>query len=191
MKAALLAFFITTFLNSWSQQNNLSAGAGLLFQNIKSKLTNAEKESVFKLTGFLLSSDKKQFIADKDGAEFPFSAFIYPADLNKDGKEEIFILFGNTYTSGSTGSSIIAFTKNTANQYIVQLGFPGTLPDVVTTPTTGYPDLIIGGPGFEYPVWKWKAGKYEFSKNIKEAELRKLKTENIESLSRKYMDQIK
>lgn len=154
-------------------------------------MTNAEKESIFKQTGFLLSADKKQFIGDKDGADFPFSAFVYPTDLNKDGKEEIFILFGNTYTSGNTGSSIVAFTKNATNQYIMQLGFPGTLPDVITTSASGYPDLIIGGPGFEYPVWKWKAGKYEFSRRIKEADLKKVKTENIESMSRKYTGQIK
>lgn len=191
MKRITLAFTILSNIHGWSQQNNLSAGANLLFQNIKCQLTNVEKESIFKQSGFLLSKDKKQFIADKDGADFPFEAFVYPTDLNKDGKEEIFILFGNTYTSGSTGSSIVAFIKNPSNQYSMQLGFPGTLPDAIISPTNAYPDLIIGGPGFEFPVWKWETGQYVFRKKIKEAELNKIKTENIESISKKYVAQIK
>lgn len=178
-------------MHSWSQQNNLSDGAKLLFQNIKSKLSNAEKENIFKQTGFLLSADKKQFISDKDAGDFPFAAFVYPTDLNKDGKEEIFILFGNTYTSGNTGSSVMVFIKNTSNQYKMNLGFPSTLPDVVIGSSTGYPDLVIGGPGFEFPIWKWKNGEYAFSRSVKEKDLTKLKTENIETISKKYTDQIK
>ena len=116
--------------------------------------------------------------------------FILPI-LNKDGKEEIFILFGNTYTSGNTGSSIMVFIKNTSNQYKMNLGFPSTLPDAITSSSTAYPDLVIGGPGFEFPIWKWKAGEYVFSKSIKEKDLEKLKTESIETISKKYTDQIK
>ena len=191
MKNFTLAIVLLFCLRSWSQQNNLSEGARLLFQNTKSKLSNAEKENIFKQTSFLLSTDKKQFISDKDAVDYPFDAFVYPTDLNKDGNEEIFILFGNTYTSGNTGSTITAFIKNSAKQYKVQLGFPGTLPDAIIGSSTAYPDLIIGGPGFKFPVWKWKAGQYAFSKSIREADLAKIKTENIESLSKKYVDKIK
>jgi hypothetical protein len=191
MKFAFLVLSIFYCISSLSQSPNLSAGTQLLFQKIKSKLTNAEKENIFKQAGFLISADKKQFISDKDAADFPFAAFVYPTDLNKDGKEEIFILFGNTYTSGNTGSSIVAFIKNAANQYVMQLGFPGTLPDVVITSVAGYPDLIIGGPGFEYPLWRWKGGQYSFGKSVREADLNKIKTENIESISRKYTEQLK
>lgn len=191
MKKALLPAFIMVSMASLAQETTLSAGARLLFQNIKSKLTNPEKESIFKLTSFLLSTDKQQFISDKDAADYPFAAFVYPTDLNKDGKEEIFILFGNSFTSGHTGSSIIAFIKNGAGKYTRQLGFPGTLPDVIVTTAAGYPDLIIGGPGFEFPVWKWKTGAYAYNRQIKERDMAKLKTESIESLSRKYTAQIK
>ena len=191
MKRIILAILILSSLRSWSQQSNLSEGAKLLFQKIKSKLSNAEKENIFKQTGFLLSADKKQFISDKEATDFPFAAFVYPTDMNKDGKEEIFILFGNTYTSGNTGSSITVFIKNTSNQYKMNLGFPSTLPDAITSSSTAYPDLVIGGPGFEFPIWKWKAGEYVFSKSIKEKDLGKLKTESIETISKKYTDQIK
>lgn len=191
MKRITLAALLLSSLVLRSQQNNLSAGASLLFQNTKSKLTNNEKENIFKQSGFLLSADKKQFIADKDGADYPFDAFIYPTDLNKDGKEEVFILFGNTYTSGNTGSSIMVFIKNSNNQYSMQLGFPGTLPDVVTNASATYPDLVIGGPAFDFPIWKWKVNEYVFSKKISEKDLQKLKTESIESLSKKYIAAIK
>jgi hypothetical protein len=191
MKHTLLAAFVVCCLNAQSQENNLSAGATLLFQNTKTRLTNTEKENIFKQSGFLLSADKKQFIADKDAGDFPFAAFVYPTDLNKDGKEEIFILYGNGFTSGHTGSSIVGFIKNSAGVYTQHFGFPGTLPDAITTTATGYPDLVIGGPGFEFPVWKWKAGTYAFSRNIKDADLQKTKKESIESISKKYTDSIK
>lgn len=191
MKRITLAVLILFSLPSWSQQNNLSEGAKLLFQNVKSKLSNADKENIFKQTGFLLSADKKQFIADKDGTDFPFAVSVYPTDMNKDGKEEIFIFFGNTYTSGNTGSSISVFIKNAANQYKMNLGFPSTLPDAIIGSSTTYPDLVIGGPGFEFPIWKWKTGEYVFSRNVSEKNLAKLKTESIESISKKYVSQIK
>jgi hypothetical protein len=59
MKSAFLTLFIFYCINSLSQSPGLSVGTQLLFQKTKCKLTNAEKENIFKQSGFLISADKK------------------------------------------------------------------------------------------------------------------------------------
>lgn len=168
-------------------QTNLTEGASLLFKNTKSTLTPAEKNKLFIDLHFLLSKDRKQFIAEgDDGKEFPFDVRVMPTDLNKDGKEEIFITYGNSFTSGNTGSSVIVFIKNAAGKYEMNLGFPGMTPDALTTAGSNYPELLIGGPGMEFPVWKWNGSAYVYARKVKDSDYEKLKKTNIEELSKTY-----
>jgi hypothetical protein len=173
------------------QPMTLSPGAALLFKNVKTKLNDGIKNTIFGKTGFKLSKDAKQFITDDASADYPFDASVYTTDLNKDGKEEVFILFGNSFTSGMTGSSIIVFITDKNGIYQMNLGFPGTLPDALSTANLGYPDLLIGGPGFEFPVWRWNGKAYDFSKQVKEKDLKNLKSTNIEGVSKAYAASIK
>lgn len=173
-------------------QQSSNAVATLLFKNVKTKLTASEKNQIATSLGFILSGDKDQpFASDKDSKDFPFGTMVYPTDMNKDDKEEIFVSFGNTYTSGNTGSSIALFIKDAKGVYTSQLGFPGTVPDILATANQGYPDLLIGGPGFEYPVWRWNGKSYAFSKNVKDADYGKLKKQSLEDLSKAYQQTIK
>lgn len=176
---------------SFAQSVSLTPGAALMFKNVKSQLTPAEKNNVVKQLGFLLSKDKMQFIADAEAADYPFDAFVYPTDLNKDGKEEVFIAYGNSYTSGATGQSIVLFIKDASGKYQTQLGFPGTVPDALPAAANKYPDLVIGGPGFEFPVWRWNGKEYASFRTIEEKELLKAKTTNIEEASRAYTATLK
>ncbi|MEP6594430.1 MAG: hypothetical protein ABJA71_00725 [Ginsengibacter sp.] len=168
------------------QSTALSKGTALLFKNVKTKLSDETKNTIFDNLGFKLSKDAKQFISDDASAEYPFDALVYTTDLNKDSKEEVFILFGNTFTSGMTGSSIIVFIVDKNGTYKMNMGFPGTLPDVLSTANLGYPDLLIGGPGFEFPVWRWNGKVYNFFKQVKEKELKNLKSMSIEDVSKAY-----
>ncbi|MGV3528651.1 MAG: hypothetical protein ACO1OO_07145 [Flavisolibacter sp.] len=167
-------------------QTHASNGTGLLFQNIKTKLSPAEKSDIYNQLGFLLAEDGKRFIADEDAAEFPFDAMVYPTDMNGDGKEEVFVVFGNGFTSGATGSTVILFIKDKNGKYQSNLGFPGTLPDAFAAPAGRYPDLLIGGPGFEYPVWSFKNGEYVYSRKVKDAAMKTMKLTSVETLSKKY-----
>ena len=73
----------------------------------------------------------------------------------------------------------------------MNLGFPGTLPDALSTTNLGYPDLLIGGPGFEFPVWRWNGKVYDFFKQVKEKDLKNLKSTSIEDVSKAYAASIK
>jgi hypothetical protein len=172
-------------------QTNTSEGAKFLFSNVKSSLTAVEKNQIYQNLGFRLSKDKKQFVsAEDEGSEFPFSAQVYPADLNKDGREEVFVVFGNSYTSGQAGSSVVLYIRKPTGSYATNLGFPGTAPDLMPTSYKGYPDLFIGGPGFEFPIWRWNGKEYAYLKKIKEQELQKIKVKSIDEISNTYQKSI-
>ena len=170
---------------------SLSPVASSLFQNVKSKLNIEEKNFIAKNLGFILSGKKElPFALDKDSKDYPFGATVMPTDMNKDGKEEIFITYGNSYTSGNAGSSVVLFIKNSSAVYEMNLGFPGMTPDVLTTVSKGYPDILVGGPGFEYPVLRWNGKGYDNYKSIKDSEYEKLKKTSADELSKQYQGTI-
>ena len=187
----VIIFFVLCIPVILSAQS-LTEGATLLFKNSKSNLSTAEKNKLFIDLQFRLSKDRNQFVADGDvNKEFPFDAQVMPTDFNKDGKEEVFIVYGNSYTSGGAGSSVVVFIKNAAGKYESQLGFPATTPDVLASANKGYPELLIGGPGIEYPVWKWNGTSYVLARKVKDSEYEKLKKTSLEEVSKAYQATIK
>lgn len=195
MKQQLLlcAFFLLYASSIFGQGNAaLKPVADLLFRNVKTKLTTPEKNSIATQLAFVLSGNKNlPFALDKDSKDYPFAALVLPTDMNKDGKEEIFISFGNSYTSGNAGSSIIIYIKNAVGVYAPQLGFPGMSPDVLTTSNLGYPDLLVGGPGFEFPVFRWNGKTYNNHRVVKDKDYETLKKTNLEEYSKAYQESIK
>jgi hypothetical protein len=166
--------------------------ADLLFRNVKTKLTGPEKNSIATQLAFVLSGNKDlKFALDKDSKDYPFAALVMPTDMNKDGKEEIFISFGNGYTSGNAGSSITVYIKNASGVYAPHLGFPGMAPDVLTTSNLGYPDLLVGGPGFDFPVFRWNGKAYNNHRTVKDKDYEKLKKTGLEAYSKTYQETIK
>ena len=192
MFTSLACTVFCSILVSAQTTNKLSPLAAELFKSMKTTTTIDEKNFIAKQVGFVLSGNKEQpFAQDKDSKEYPFTATVLPTDLNKDGKEEVFISFGNTYTSGNTGSSIVLFIKNTKNIYEMNLGFPGMTPDVLTTINKSYPDLVVGGPGFEFPVFRWNGKIYDNYKTISDSVYGKTKMTSAEALSKEYQKTLK
>ncbi len=146
---------------------SLPPGPALLFKSIKSKLTDAEKVAIFQKMGFRLAPDKQGF-ADESCDDRPYSAQVFIDDLNRDGTDEVQIIWGNLCTSGNTGSSTAVFIKNKAGVYQKNLDFPAAGYSELKTKNLGFPDLLIGGPGFEHPVWRWDGKKYQFFRRQRE-----------------------
>ena len=134
-------------------------GYEILFKGTASKLSQKEKQQIFKKLGFQLSKDKKFIVEDTCGADV--SPSIEIVDLNGDGVEEVFVNWGNTCTSGMAGQSITLFVKDRSGQFIENLGFPGSY-EKLATRNKGFPDLLISGPGFCHGVWQWSGAKYEY-----------------------------
>lgn len=182
----IIVLFLLSLGGSAQPRWDLSSGAQLLFKGVSCKATHEEKNRIFQLTGFRLSKDKKQFILDDLSADFPFDAQVLPVDLNKDGKEELFVVFGNLYTSGNTGSSVLLFIKDARGMYQSNLGFPGLVPDVLPTINKGFPDLVITGPGLEYPVYRWDGKQYILYQRISDEAYVKTRKTSVETVSKVY-----
>ena len=73
----------------------------------------------------------------------------------------------------------------------MNFGFPGMAPDVLTTASKGYPDLVIGGPGFEFPVFRWNGKVYDNYKTISDAVYGKTKMTSVGDISRQYQQTVK
>jgi hypothetical protein len=134
-------------------------GYDMLFKGTTSKLSKEEKKQIFKKLGFRLSKDKK-FIVDSTCGE-DVSPSVEIIDLNGDGVEEVFVSWGNTCTSGMAGQSVTLFVKDRNGHYVENLGFPGIY-EKLSTRNKGFPDLLIGGPGFCFAVWQWNGSTYEY-----------------------------
>ena len=186
-----IIFIILLFFRAFSlqAQTGISEGARLLFSGVKTKLSIKEKNQLYLNTRFVLAADKKQFQFGDDptAAPFPFLPSVFVTDLNKDSTEEICLVFGNSYTSGNIGSNVLLFIKNKQGIYQSNFGFSGSMPQVLTTVSKGYPDLVIGGPGDELPIWRWDGGQYFFHRKISRILLEKRKLSSIKQLSNSYL----
>ncbi|HEY0611663.1 MAG TPA: hypothetical protein VGD35_18455 [Chitinophaga sp.] len=185
-KLLLLACAGCFFIPALSAQQ-LTETAALLFKDVKTKLSVKEKNEIATQLGFISSGNNSMpFALDKDSKEYAFAAAVFPSDMNKDGKEEVFVVFGNSFTSGNTGSSVSLFIKDATGKYAPQLGFPGMAPDVLHTASKGYPDLLIGGPGMEYPVWRWDGKAYNLHRTVNDKGYETLKKMNLADVSKAY-----
>lgn len=168
----------------------LSPGASLLFKDVTSLLTARQKNEIFNQTTFLLTKQGDGFYFE-GGEDFPFLAAVFPVDLNKDGVEEIFILWGNMFTSGNAGNNVSLFIQNKKGKYTDQLGVQGQMPLIVEDPSKSYPDLIIPEPGSSFPLWGWRNDEYVNVAQIAENILANYKTINSVDLSEQYVKSVK
>lgn len=178
-KYLLLAIVLPVFFTAYAQlkkNTDLSDGASLLFKNIKSKLTNEEKNWFFKELKFTLSKDKTKFMSE----EFEVTLLPYVTDMNKDDNEEVFIVMQSGALFGNTGESFSLFTKNNKGSFEIQPELGGGIAMILSSKNLGYPDIAIGGPGFKFPVFRWNGKKYKYFKDINDADLQKKKVTYME-----------
>ena len=129
----------------------LSEGAALLFKTTKSKLTNDEKNWLFKQLNFTLSKDKKQFMSD----EFEVAVQPYITDMNKDGNEEVFIVMESSALFGNKEQDFMLYIKNNKGNFVKDPDLSGGIAMILTSKNSGYPDIAVGGPGFDFPICRW------------------------------------
>lgn len=164
----------------------LVEGARLLFLQSGSQLSAAEKNTLFRKLGLQVAANKKGF--QMDG--FDVGAKAYPVDLNKDGAEEVFVIMDGLLF-GNTGQGVALFMKNSAGMYEQQDEVAGGIAVVLDTQSNGYPELVIAGPGFEFPLYRWNGKSYTYVRNISDDELQNARTSSVEELSKKYRDNLK
>jgi|SRR5690606_22498261 len=80
-------------------------------------------------------------------------------DLNNDNKLEVLINLNNSFGFGNSGREYI-FSKNTDNVYFILTDFAGEAL-LVDFSNDNFPDIIMAGPGFLFPLLKWNGKSYE------------------------------
>lgn len=138
-------------------------GPALLFAKGTGKLSAGEQREIFAALGLKVAPDGKSF-EDTVCAQ-PAGAEVELRDMNGDGKDEVLVIYGNSCVSGHAGASVVLFIKDAAGKYQTNLGFPGVTADPQAEKSKGYPDLLIGGPGFCFPVWRWNGKAYDFHRS--------------------------
>ncbi len=133
-------------------------GPGLLFARGTGGLTDAEQLEIFSALGLAVAPDGASLV--DTACRQPASADPQFPDLNEDGVPEVLIVYGNTCMSGMAGASVVLFVKKTDGSFGTNLGFPGISAAPMETRHEGWPDLLIGGPGFCFPVWRWNGSEY-------------------------------
>jgi len=145
------------------------AGPSVLFAGSDTRLAPEEMSAIEAAFAerFSLSGDGLHFV-DENCGEIPTRTEV--VDLNGDGIQEVFVYWGNACTSGSTGSSLSMFAKDSSGHYRDQFGFAAFDYTALPTGDSGYPDLQFGGPGFCFAVWSWTGSHYEFKCNSPQEE---------------------
>ena len=138
-------------------------GPAVLFAKGKGKLTDAEQRQIVASLDLKLASDGKSFVDTVCGERADTTVEF--RDMNGDGQDEVLVIFGNTCLSGMAGASVSLFIKDASGKYQQNLGFPGITADPKPEKSKGYPDLVIGGPGFCFPVYRWNGKAYEHLRN--------------------------
>jgi hypothetical protein len=121
-------------------------------------LSDRDQVDILGALGLLLNAEGRVVDGACEEPVFPQFRFL---DLDEDGTEEVIVDSGNTCVSGMTGTSVWLFVKDATGRYRSNLGFPGMI-DFLPTSNLGFPDLLIGGPGFCFPVWRWNGQEYDF-----------------------------
>ncbi|HMJ48708.1 MAG TPA: hypothetical protein VK498_15355 [Ferruginibacter sp.] len=188
-KYVIIIIFQLTSIVSIAQTKTVSDGAALLFKTTKSKLTNDEKNWLFKQLSFTLSKDKKKFMS----GEYEVEVQPYITDMNKDGVEEVFIVMKSGAVFGNVGESFSLYTKNKTGKLESQDELGGGIAMILNSKNGGYPDIAIGGPGFSFPSFRWDGKRYKQYKIIKDSDLQsgKVKYIDLAEISKIYTDSFK
>jgi hypothetical protein len=164
----------------------LSEGAKVIFKNIKSKTTEAEKNFIYQKLQVKLAKDKKSF--ELEGQ--PVEVQVLPADLNNDGIEEVFVTLASGALFGNTGQTVLLFLKDKAGKYLQQTEIVGGIPVILNTKNLGYVDIVIAGPGFEHPSFRWNGKDYRYYKAVKDESLANNSTD-LTAFSKAYTGTLK
>ena len=81
-------------------------------------------------------------------------------DLNGDGRPEAVVTEGGGMCYGMTGQGFWLLTKDPNGTWRV-LASETAVPEFLATKGVGgYPDILLGGPGFCFPVQRWNGRTY-------------------------------
>jgi hypothetical protein len=120
-------------------------------------LSAADEAAAFKAAGF-----KKQGAVWRSDCNDPSTSggIESVGDLNGDGLPEVMVIEGGTMCYGMVGQGYVLLSKQAAGGWKVMSRGSGILEFLNTKGAGGWPDLLVGGPGFCFPVERFNGKTY-------------------------------
>jgi len=121
-----------------------------------------EREEIFKAAGFEPKGDG--FVhCDEDVTVSPSPGRIEMADVNGDGTRDAWVTESSTFCYGDTGEFFVLLTRRAGGAWVNLLEAVGVATPL-STRSNGWPDIEVGGPGGEFPVYVFDGRKYVLKK---------------------------
>jgi hypothetical protein len=119
----------------------------------------AEKDAIFKAAGFAeKSGNYVRCVEDTTSSYRPGS--IEMQDLNGDGQPEAWVTEYSNVCFGDTGQGFVLLGKDKSGAWQKLLTLAG-IPEIQTSKTQGWPDILVNGPGVgPMPPLKWNGKEY-------------------------------
>lgn len=122
-------------------------------------VSEADRLAVFKAAGAVQRKGMWLMCADEPN---PSGATIESVrDMNGDGRPEAVVSEGGTFCYGHAGTGFQLLSKQADGKWRTMTGGSG-IPQFLKTRGAGnWPDILIGGPGFCFPVERWNGKEYK------------------------------
>jgi hypothetical protein len=140
--------------------------AGALFASVPSgSLSGADRTAIATLTPLALRDGV--VVSTVRGCNTAMHPRVALEDLNGDGVPEVFILAGNTCTSGMTGKSVWLYAKRRDGRWARLLDAGAAGYRILPSATSGWRDIALGGRGFCEGLWRLRPqGEYDYARSI-------------------------
>lgn len=122
-------------------------------------LNATDRAAAFKAAGFVPKGN--EYVRCDDTVTLSREpGHLEAADLNGDGRPEVFVKESSTYCYGNTAEAFVLVGKQANGTWKVMLDAVG-IAVVNETRHSGWPDIEVGGPGFgPFPVYRFDGTTY-------------------------------
>jgi hypothetical protein len=130
------------------------------------KLSPADEAAAFKAAGFTRRGNawRSTDCGDPGTASSTPGTIEQVVDLNGDGRPEVLITEGGAFCYGNTGGGYFVVTQRADGGWKRITNGTGMAEFLKTKGTDGWPDLLVGGPGFCFPVQRWNGREYNLQR---------------------------
>jgi hypothetical protein len=129
-------------------------------------LSPADESAVFKLAGFKRKGKRwvQDDCDDPSSSTYQAGSVSELRDLNGDGRPEVVLTEGGTFCYGNTGQGFWLLSQQAGGGWRLLTRHQGLPEFLGSKGKDGFPDILIGGPGFCFPVERWNGKVYQLQR---------------------------
>ncbi len=131
-------------------------------------LTEIEKAGVFRAAGFKpVGREWKRCVEETPTLSYRAGVIDEVLDLNGDGRPEAVVTEGSLYCYGQQGSWFAVLSKEASGGWRQVLEIDGVFSPLATR-VGGWREVMVGGPGFMHPVYRYNGREYVRNRDQRE-----------------------